>query len=342
VEHRRSVHTDLLRHQCPYCSKLMKCKNSLYGHIAQFHSDTVRTYSCQQCGKTFRQKGNLKKHVLTHSNAKTYKCRYDVPDGGGRCTAAYKYPEQLRRHELWHRHGHRYVCELCPSKKFVMEFELRKHVSVFHGGIVYVCEYCNTDCHHFHTMKRHLQRRHSDIAAWQTDTVAYIKRLATRTKNLPTTATTAAVEQSEQVLLPNQLLMTSDGQAVGTNGPGTEAPLIVAEVQDVQQDGTVNATQTVIIQTGSGEQYEVTADGLVSQQIAEALQSISARGVATGGTMDVINQDGQTLLTIGEVLDGAGGGQHMSMVLDEAGGLENQGYIIVPMFNLETVDASSS
>ena len=327
-EHRNSVHTDLLRHQCPYCAKLMKCKNSLYGHIAQFHSDTVRSYECQQCGKTFRQKGNLKKHVLTHSDTKTYKCRFDVAEGEGRCTAAFKYPEQLRRHELWHRHGHRYVCELCPGKKFVMEFELRKHVSVFHGGIVYVCEYCNTDCHHFHTMKRHLQRRHSDIVAWQTDTVAYIKRLATQTNKH------RAAAQPEQLLLQNKMILPTDAQAAAIVG-GTEAPLIVAEVQDVQHDGTINATQTVIIQTGGGEQYEVTTDGLVSQQIAEALQSISARSLTTGGTMDVVNQ-----LSIGDVLDGATGNQNLSMVLDEAGVLENQGYIIVPMFNLETVESS--
>ena len=162
------VHTDKYNYQCPTCGKRLKCRNSMYGHIAQFHAKTLVLYQCQQCGKRFRQKGNLKKHVLTHSDKRTYACKY--------CTKTFKFPEQIRRHELLHTHGHRFKCDMC-DKTFVMEFEKRKHMSTYHGGIVYVCKYCLTDCHHFHTMKRHLARRHFDIPEWQSDTSKFIQSL---------------------------------------------------------------------------------------------------------------------------------------------------------------------
>ncbi len=36
--------------------QVMKCKNSLYGHINQYHRSTVTLYECDVCGKQFRQK----------------------------------------------------------------------------------------------------------------------------------------------------------------------------------------------------------------------------------------------------------------------------------------------
>lgn len=171
-EHIKFVHTDMYSVECPHCSKRMKSRNSLYGHIALFHPElsrkAVTNHKCDQCDRVFRQKGNLKKHKLTHSDKHTYKCK--------ECCKTFKFPEQMRRHELWHKHGARHRCHLC-DRRFVMKFELRKHTETLHGGVQFVCKYCSVVCHHHQAMKRHLQRCHFNITEWQVDTTDFIKSL---------------------------------------------------------------------------------------------------------------------------------------------------------------------
>lgn len=167
-EHMTYVHTEVLKVECPKCGKRLKSRNSLYPHMKQFHSDTVEVYPCKECGKKFNQKGNLTKHMLTHSDKRKYTCRF--------CYKKFKFPEQIRRHELWHTEGHRFKCDLC-DKAFVMEFEIKKHMNTSHGGSTYICCYCNADCQHFHSMKRHLMRRHFDIKEWQADTNNFVRTL---------------------------------------------------------------------------------------------------------------------------------------------------------------------
>ena len=83
--HIKHVHEES-HNVCQYCGKVMKCKNSLYGHINQYHQSTVTLYECEICGKQFRQKGNVKKHQLIHSDKKTYSCKF--------CERKFRFPEQ--------------------------------------------------------------------------------------------------------------------------------------------------------------------------------------------------------------------------------------------------------
>ena len=164
--HIKHVHEES-HNVCQYCGKVMKCKNSLYGHINQYHQSTVTLYECEICGKQFRQKGNVKKHQLIHSDKKTYSCKF--------CERKFRFPEQHRRHELWHS-GAKHQCTFC-NKKFVMPFELKKHLRIYHSGLVYACKYCNLECRYLHTMKRHLERRHYDCEEWHADPIKFIKGL---------------------------------------------------------------------------------------------------------------------------------------------------------------------
>ena len=62
--HIRHVHTDKKAFVCQYCGRAMKCKNSLYGHIRQYHQSTITLYECDLCQRQFRQKvGSLRGNV---------------------------------------------------------------------------------------------------------------------------------------------------------------------------------------------------------------------------------------------------------------------------------------
>lgn len=284
-EHMESVHTEVFKHQCQYCGKFLKCRNSMFGHVRQFHSDITIMYECEQCGKQFRQKGNLKKHILTHSAAKTFECK--------ECSKKFKFPDQLKRHEVWHTQGERFQCEFC-YKKFVMQFELRKHQQTYHSGIMYVCEYCFTECRHAHTMKRHLQRRHSNEREWQSRTAEYIKSLIPQhrlkyvdQRKIPeesnaepvTNETIEAAPEQDTTTLAAQL----QAQIQDPNLPLSEQPFIVAEVSGLG-GSDADGTQTVIIQT-SGNQFD---NEMVSQEVAAALRSLTKRGTLDESTFAII------------------------------------------------------
>ena len=57
---------------CDECGKVFKCKSYLKRHML-IHSG-VKAYTCDLCKKTFTQKGNLGKHRLTHSGLKAFSC----------------------------------------------------------------------------------------------------------------------------------------------------------------------------------------------------------------------------------------------------------------------------
>ena len=56
-DHISSVHLNLHNYQCTDCGKTMKSKTGLIAHVKQFHRGTTTSYTCEICGKIFKQKG---------------------------------------------------------------------------------------------------------------------------------------------------------------------------------------------------------------------------------------------------------------------------------------------
>ncbi|CAG5130426.1 unnamed protein product [Candidula unifasciata] len=152
--HVATVHEKQYQLQCTHCGKVLYSKTGLIAHIKQFHADTIKLYPCPKCGKTFRQKGNMKTHLISHTKDRAYKC--------DSCTKAFKYPDQLNRHRLEHTLSQKYSCELC-DKQFVRTYELRNHMRNYHSGYVYVCGVCHECCAHRHTIIRHYKRKHPEV-----------------------------------------------------------------------------------------------------------------------------------------------------------------------------------
>ncbi|KAL8561080.1 hypothetical protein ACOMHN_031024 [Nucella lapillus] len=90
----RPENTAPRRYVCQICNVAYQQASSLSRH-KKLHKDGASTLACLECGQTFRDKYELKKHSTVH----------------GRNTA------HLKKHRIVHREGTPFQCKLC-SKKF--------------------------------------------------------------------------------------------------------------------------------------------------------------------------------------------------------------------------------
>ncbi|XP_064652574.1 PR domain zinc finger protein 15-like [Lineus longissimus] len=309
--HMQFVHTKIKGAQCPHCGKMLKSKNTVLAHIKYFHHDNVMIYTCETCGKTFRQKGNLLKHQLVHTEGRTLQCPY--------CDRMFKYPEQLGKHKLEHEHGRRYACQDC-EKTFVKEYDLRHHIEVFHSGIMYTCEFCNTDCRHTHTMRRHIRRRHPEKVHVM-DQPDYVKSLQRTVMNPDgTIRTNIHHTKASSTVQPVHQVTAEEVTDVIENITQTEEA-----VHSLQQIQTINIGGTeiqVIEEDPNNQDVAAIIDNVMSHEAAEVLQSLASNtqdpGVSVAAFTDIPNF----------AVDGAA-----THVIHHD--VETQEYILVPLIQAE-------
>ena len=146
-QHVRDVHAPPGSYavECQMCGLRMRSRNSLYSHIARFHppsSSSVPRHMCGICGRSFYQRGNLRKHEKTHQDHAPYVC----PE----CPCRLRSAERLRRHQTWHKHGAQFPCADC-RRCFVQPSDLRRHIAFRHSSTnsTYRCCYCGVCCRHY-------------------------------------------------------------------------------------------------------------------------------------------------------------------------------------------------
>lgn len=119
------------KHICEICGKRYFCRESLYAHKTQVHSE--KEFSCAHCGEKFSLKSRYNKHVQSHSADKAVFICQEAD-----CGKAYKYQAGLQTHmRKMHGIGNPKIPEVptgnkpeCPHcrKIFQHRSTLRKHL----------------------------------------------------------------------------------------------------------------------------------------------------------------------------------------------------------------------
>ena len=128
----------------------------------QKHSIVHGPHNCKLCGKTFKRRNLLNKHLLVHSDAKPLKC--DL------CGEGFRKYDALKKHKLKHAGVRPHQCDIC-DKSFYLRYELTKHKED-HSGIRYECKLCSKTFTREDSLKGHMQSKgHVEKAGHNSDFV---------------------------------------------------------------------------------------------------------------------------------------------------------------------------
>lgn len=123
---------DNLVYSCPICNKTFKNKGNVVKHKVT-HSE-VKPYGCELCDARFTQKGSLNIHMKRHAGIKDEKCQYCGKEFLGRHARI--------NHEYTHTKVKPYECKHC-GKAFADRSATIRHERIHTRDMKYKCEYCS-------------------------------------------------------------------------------------------------------------------------------------------------------------------------------------------------------
>ena len=152
--HRKRMHGDIEKKQCPHCDKEVKAC-TLDQHIREEHG-TPR-FACQFCGKGFYYKSFMLNHQRLHTG--DYKeCVCDL------CGAVYKSVQVLNRHvRNAHQDLRNHKCQHC-DKAFHNKQRLERHINSQHTKArIWPCPVCSSRYDRKDNLRTHIRKNHANV-----------------------------------------------------------------------------------------------------------------------------------------------------------------------------------
>ncbi|XP_058421399.1 zinc finger protein 510 [Diceros bicornis minor] len=152
---RQRTHCEVKPYKCNQCGKSFCQKGHLIQHQRTHTGE--KPFECKECGKTFSQKSHLRTHERIHTAEKPYKCN--------ECGKTFVQKSTLRGHQRIHTGEKPYECSEC-GKTFVQKSTLRDHHRIHTGEKSFQCNECGKTFGQKSNLRIH-QRTHSGEKTYQ-------------------------------------------------------------------------------------------------------------------------------------------------------------------------------
>ncbi|XP_011190978.2 zinc finger protein 69 [Zeugodacus cucurbitae] len=130
---------------CPHCDHKFPTKTYVAQHIKYVHMNE-RSFICEECGEAVRSKGQLKQHMLTHTDYAPFECEV--------CKKGFKNQVRLKKHMETH-NPNKHICAEC-GLQLNSRATLNRHLLVHSDVMQHKCDFCGRAFKRAKALKNHL------------------------------------------------------------------------------------------------------------------------------------------------------------------------------------------